>query len=72
MRELLVRHYGYLFEEELLGEIEAVGVCRKVKQGEILMDIGQRITAMPLLFSGAIKIMREDENGDELILYFIE
>ena len=72
MRELLERHYGYLFEEKLLDEIEAVGVCRKVKQGEILMDIGQRITAMPLLFSGAIKIMREDENGDELILYFIE
>ncbi|MBT8179406.1 MAG: Crp/Fnr family transcriptional regulator, partial [Eudoraea sp.] len=72
MRELLERHYGYLFEEALLDEIEAVGQCKKVKQGEILMDIGQNITAMPLLFSGAIKIMREDDDGDELILYFIE
>ena len=27
---------------------------------------------MPLLVSGAIKILREDEDGDELILYFIE
>ena len=72
MRELLERHYGYLFEEELLDEIESVGVCKKVTQGETLMDIGQSITAMPLLFSGAIKIMREDEVGDELILYFIE
>ncbi|MDX1315290.1 MAG: cyclic nucleotide-binding domain-containing protein, partial [Eudoraea sp.] len=72
MRELLERHYGYLFEEALLNEIEAAGVCKKVKQGDTLMDIGQSITAMPLLFSGAIKIMREDEVGDELILYFIE
>lgn len=72
MRELLERHYGYLFEEELLDEIETSGICKKVKQGELLMDIGQNITAMPLLFSGAIKIMREDERGDELILYFIE
>ncbi len=72
MRELLERHYGYLFEEALLDEIEAVGVCKEVKQGEVLMDIGQNITAMPLLFSGAIKIMREDDDGDELILYFIE
>lgn len=72
MRELLERHYGYLFEDELLNEIEAVGVCKKVTQGETLMDIGQSITSMPLLFSGAIKIMREDEVGDELILYFIE
>ena len=72
MRELLERHYGYLFEKELLDEIEASGTCKKVKQGKLLMDIGQSITAMPLLFSGAIKIMREDERGDELILYFIE
>ncbi len=72
MRDLLERHYGYLFEDALLDEIEAAGQCKKVDQGEILMDIGQNITAMPLLFSGAIKIMREDDDGDELILYFIE
>ena len=27
---------------------------------------------MPLVISGAIKILREDEKGDELVLYFIE
>ena len=27
---------------------------------------------MPLLVSGAIKILREDDKGDELLLYFIE
>ena len=36
------------------------------------MDIGEPITAMPLLIKGAIKILREDDDGDELILYFIE
>lgn len=27
---------------------------------------------MPLLVSGAIKILREDDDGDELLLYFLE
>lgn len=27
---------------------------------------------MPLLLEGAIKIMREDKDGDELLLYFLE
>ena len=27
---------------------------------------------MPLLLSGAIKILREDENGEDLILYYLE
>ena len=70
--EALERHYGYLFEPELLEEISKVGVRKSVKQGEKIMDIGQSITAMPLLFDGAIKILREDEDGDELLLYFLE
>lgn len=66
------RNYGYLFEEELLNEIEAIGKCKLIKQGERLLDIGEDIKVMPLLFSGAIKILREDDQGDELLLYFIE
>jgi len=36
------------------------------------LDIGQDITVMPLIFSGAIKVLREDDEGYELLLYFIE
>ncbi len=72
MYEKLEQHYGYLFEPELLDAINKVGVPRSVKQGEKIMDIGQTITAMPLLFEGAIKILREDDDGDELLLYFLE
>ncbi|MCB0424240.1 MAG: Crp/Fnr family transcriptional regulator [Mangrovimonas sp.] len=64
--------YSYLFEEELLDEIEKVGVFKHVPEGEQLMDIGETIFYMPLLLSGAIKIMREDTDGEDLILYFIE
>lgn len=70
--ELLERYYGYLFEEELLKEIRNVGVYRKIGQGEKLMDIGDLVQMMPLLLQGAVKVMREDEDGDELLLYFIE
>jgi CRP/FNR family transcriptional regulator len=65
-------NYGHLFEEELLKEILAIGEYRKVNEGTELIDIGSKIKFMPLVISGAIKILREDENGDELVLYFIE
>jgi len=64
--------YSYLFEDELLDEIEKVGIFKHVSEGEQLMDIGETIFYMPLLLSGAIKIMREDHDGEDLILYFIE
>lgn len=72
MIEELKNNYGYLFEEELLLEISKVGVFKEIKEGTKLIEIGEYIKSMPLLISGAVKILREDENGDELILYFIE
>ena len=72
MKEELELNYGYLFEEELLEEINTVGVYRDVSEGSKLIEIGDYIKSMPLLISGAIKILREDDKGDELVLYFLE
>lgn len=72
MNAEIKEHFGYLFEDELLQEIDLHGIIRDVKEGDLLLDIGQPIISMPLILQGAIKILREDENGDELNLYFIE
>lgn len=65
-------NFKSLFEKELLAEILATGTYKKVDEGSELIDIGSEIKYMPLVINGAIKILREDENGDELALYFIE
>lgn len=70
--ERLLSAYQNTFEEKLLQEIANVAFYKKVKAGAILIDFGQYINSMPLLLHGAIKVMREDEEGDELLLYFIE
>jgi CRP/FNR family transcriptional regulator len=68
----LKESYGYLFEEGLIEEILSVGELQEVKQGEYLIDIGDPITFMPLIIKGAVKIMSEDGEGEDLLLYFIE
>jgi len=72
MIEDLKHHYAYLFEDELLKEIQAVGQLKTCPANDIIMDIGQTVTMIPLVLTGAIKIFREDTNGDDLLLYFIE
>ncbi len=72
MKEILEQAYGYIFEEALLLEIEKVAVYKEFKAEDYLIEIGDYIKSMPLLLHGAIKILREDENGDELLLYFLE
>ncbi len=72
MLELLKDSYGFVFEEKLLEEIDQVSQLRSFEEGEILIDFGDYIKSMPLLLSGAIKILREDFDEGELLLYFLE
>ena len=72
MIQELKNNYGHLFEDALLNEINQVGTFKEVAAGFKMMEIGDYVKAMPLLVSGAIKILRKDTDGDELLLYFLE
>jgi len=68
----LKNNFGHLFEDSLLNEINQVGTYKDLPEGFKMMEIGDYVRSMPLLISGAIKILREDSDGDELLLYFLE
>jgi CRP/FNR family transcriptional regulator len=72
MIQLLKDSYGSIFEEKLLEEIAQVSKLREFEEGDVLIDFGDYIKSMPLLISGAIKILREDFDEGELLLYFLE
>lgn len=72
MIEELKNSYGTLFEDQLLQEILEVATYKEVPEGFKLIEIGDYVKSMPLLVSGAIKILREDTEGDELLLYYLE
>lgn len=68
----LKESYGHLFEDELLKDISKVAVRKEIPEGFKLLEIGDYIKSMPLLISGVIKVLREDHDGDELLLYYLE
>lgn len=72
IKEKLEEYYSVVFEKELLDEIAEVGEYKKVKEDDLLLDIGDTFNYMPLILTGAIKISRETRNGEEIVLYFLE
>jgi len=72
MEEELLGIFSNYFEQPLIDEILNEGKLVELPAGETIMDIGQYIRSIPLLLSGAIKVLREDEEGDELLLYYLE
>lgn len=72
MKNLLNNFFKFVFEEELLNEMAKVGVYKKLAKNELLVDIDDSIKGIPLLLNGAIKVVRENKNGEEIALYFLE
>lgn len=44
----------------------------RFQAGELIMNFGSYIKLVPLVVSGSIKVMREGEDGNELLLYFLQ
>lgn len=66
------RVFPDLYEENLRKTIETEGVVKELQPGEMLMDIGGYVKFVPLILSGLVKIMREDKDGNELLLYYLK
>lgn len=68
----LKKLFGNVFEEDLIQEIAKVGTLKEIPEDFMMIDIGEKIKGVPLMVSGAIKISRENETGEELLLYYLE
>lgn len=72
LREKLSDYYADVFEEALIDEIVKVGHLEKVNNNELLVDIGSEMTHIPLILEGVVKILRQEKEGEEIVLYFLE
>jgi CRP/FNR family transcriptional regulator, anaerobic regulatory protein len=63
---------AYLFEDDLINEIDKNKSIKKFKEGDIIIEVGQEVKFLPFVIEGAIKVLREDPNGEELLLYYLE
>ncbi len=67
----IVEQFKTLFEPELVKALDKHSRLREVKAGETILDIGQTVREMPIILSGTVKVSRIDEDGKELLLYYV-
>jgi CRP/FNR family transcriptional regulator len=75
MPELTVDYlerFSSVFEPDLLVELETKSMLMQVNAGETMLNIGQTIRAVPLVLSGTFKVSRINEEGQELLLYYVK
>jgi len=57
---------------ELISKLTQYGVVRHYKAGEMILDENSHIRAIPIVISGTLKVMRTEEDGREILLYYIK
>jgi len=60
------------FETELKRELTEKSEIRIFKKGEVLMKTGQYFRSVLLIVTGLIKVYREDEEGNEFFMYYLQ
>ncbi|MBS1928438.1 MAG: Crp/Fnr family transcriptional regulator [Ferruginibacter sp.] len=71
IEKLLSAHFPQL-EPELIAEMSEKGDFREIKEGEPFIHSGQNIRSAILVIEGLVKIYREDDEGHEFFMYYLD
>lgn len=69
--DMVQNRFPQLAEPALIQEIAEHGQLMKFSAGEIIQDTGSYIRLVPLVIEGSIKVSREEEDGREIFLYYL-
>ena len=61
----------FLKSEQFLQKLENSGTLMEVPKDTTIVNVGEYIKVIPFLLEGQIKIYREDDDGKEILLYYI-
>lgn len=61
-----------IFHTLLNKEVYASGQVKSFPAGTIILNINAYIKSIPIVLSGSIKVIRTDEDGREILLYYIK
>ena len=57
---------------ELLEKLYSNSFVKKFKQGDIILNESSIIRSIPIVITGSLKVMRTDDDGREILLYYIK
>ena len=72
MTEKEISSHFPTLEEDLVHEMMEVAEFRTIPEGSTMMRTGQNIRSALLVVDGLVKIYREDDQGNEFFMYYLD
>ena len=61
-----------LFHSALSQAVESFGQVKKIEAGASILNENSYIQVIPIVLKGSLRVMRTDEDGKEILLYYIK
>lgn len=58
--------------KDLLDKLYQNGITKAYREGDIILDENASIRSIPIVMKGMIKVIRTEEDGREILLYYIK
>lgn len=62
----------FISSSELMEKLYESGVLKSYKEGDIILDENSSIRSIPIVMKGMMKVIRTEEDGREILLYYIK
>jgi CRP/FNR family transcriptional regulator len=66
-----IEAFKEIFEPGLIKELVSKSKLIEAKAGDVILDIGETVRQIPIIIKGSVKVSRIDEEGKELLLYYV-
>ncbi len=63
---------GLTASPRLLAELKAHSIRKSFKAGTVILDENSHIRSIPIVVKGSLKVVRTEEDGREILLYYIK
>jgi CRP/FNR family transcriptional regulator len=67
----IIKRFSSVFEGSLCRELEAKSMVLEMNSGQTMLNVGSPITVVPIVLSGTLKVSRINEEGQEMLLYYV-
>lgn len=57
---------------EIREKLISYGIAKSLNEGDIILSENAHIRSIPIVTSGSIRVMRSDDEGREILLYYID
>ncbi|MDR6157006.1 CRP/FNR family transcriptional regulator [Chryseobacterium sp. SLBN-27] len=62
----------FISSPELVEKLYRYGVTKTYQEGDIILDENSSIRSIPIVMKGMMKVIRTEEDGREILLYYIK